>query len=232
MKPSAIAFGIAAALSVVLPAHAGHNHARCIVNFQTANSLVADPGPADAVVSKKNKYCHAHEEPGVNYIVGNAGWGHAHHHSNAMTQAGTGEAQDDPDLSTDDPNLPDPLLNLQQTWTPDGNGNIVVAWSGDSYLKLDTSQLTGNKMTTTTAKLEGARLNGLIELTAWKDEGGAVHSVIHREGVFVNVPYNLATQGALLVLTFPNPPNWTVPGQQDSFDIAIEGGFTKAKHTN
>jgi hypothetical protein len=213
-------------------AEAGYNHARAVIGLGVSSQLKTDSQAADAQRHQVTKYRYAHEELGNNYTYGNAGSGHAHHHTNLLGLVSVGNEQKA--ASDQQPKNPPPRPGsrgssqyVKQTWVPNGREKMDVAWSPDSFLQIDLTELSRNNIITSRASLAAdGGLAGSVELSAWLDEKGMPQTNTRLSGIFKDAKSELVSHpGKIVSLHFRQPLSWTVPGTAETFDSALDGSI-------
>lgn len=208
-------------------ADAGYNHARAVIGLGVSSQLTSDNTAAHAERHQGSKYCIAHEQIGYNYIHCNAGSGHAHHHSTIFGLVTTGN-QNNTKAAEAPPRAGSrgSVQYVKQTWLPNSAADkIDVAWSPESFLQIDLTELTRNSIITSRATLAtDGGLSGAVELSAWLDEKGKPQTDTRLSGIFKDAKFELVNHpGKAVSLHFRQPLSWTVPGKSDTFDSALEG---------
>jgi hypothetical protein len=207
-------------------AEAGYNHARAQLGLGVSSQLTADSNPAHAERHQGSKYCIAHEQIGYNYINCNAGNGHAHHHSTIFGLISTGQNDKPAASAPPQPGSRGSVQYVKQTWLPNSAADkIDVAWSPESFLQIDLTELERNTIITSRASLAtDGGLSGAVELSAWLDEKGKPQTDTRLSGIFKDAKFELVNHpGKAVSLHFRQPLSWTVPGKSDTFDSALEG---------
>jgi hypothetical protein len=212
------------------PARAGQQHARSEVLWNVCTSYGAENGAAECYASVRNKWNKSHEQNGYNYIAGNAGNGHAHHHgSHSMMRPAS-------PVSENATNHPLPVLGsagtseyVLQTWVPDAAGtSMTVTWSPKSFLQVDLSELSSAQRTVASRASLTANtgLSGSVELSATLDAQRKPQTSTRLTGVFKDVPFDLVKHpGGVVSLQFRAPLTWTVRAVPAAFDIALDGSI-------
>lgn len=234
-------------------------HARSLILPKDQSRCAGPSDKADASVTVKifgkTKYRVSHEELYSNYTYGNAGSGHAHHHSGTCLSFGRAAGDDGADSKDVNPGEtpPPPILGskgtsqyIKQTWLPNAAGTnaartnaapkqIDVTWTPDSFLQVDTSELTPNSRLVSRASLAAPGLVGTVELSAMLDKSRKPKIDTQLTGIFRGLKFKLASHpGGVVSLQFQQPLKWTVPGSAETFDIALEASIdegTPAKTT-
>jgi len=222
---------------------AGKMHAQSMIPGKLQSRCAGESGVAEAYVeSGRNgltfRWRKSHEELYSNYTYGNAGTGHAHHHSGICVEAGLA-AGDDRSASKDvrpiDETPPPPIVGskgtsqyIKQTWLPNAAGEkIVVAWTPDSFLQIDPSDLTpGGRLVSRASLTADGGLAGTVELSARLNKKGKPRIDTHLTGIFKRVKFELVShEGGIVSLQFRQPLTWTVRGTAETFDIALEASI-------
>ncbi len=209
-------------------AQAGLMHAQVWLQGVPSISYAGHNSQAHANRSTGSKHITAHEQKGYNYITGNAGSGHAHHHgSDFWDQApGDGGGGDDGTLEYPAPGLPGSYLHVEQTWMPNGAPGLMdVEVLGNSYFQVDAADFDGLTPLMSVASIdigEGA-FQGSLGLEMSFFQGNPVVHVV-KTGLFESAPTTLVTHGpGLYSLQFSAPFVVTVPGDLE-LDIGLDGG--------
>lgn len=218
-----------------VPAHAGRNHAHVVLGVRPKGDCEPDNQTAYAYLigkakSRKNLWVAATEGPNENSIQGNAGYGHAHHHS-----------RNNCDLQSQDSDvgaaaLPAPVrlgwpgtsLFVHETWLPNPAGDeITVSLTPDSFLQVDLNQLTPTNPLSVRADLDAdGGIAGSIILSAWMDDNHMPHVETNLTGVFEGSQFALVPyENGVVSLQLLGPQSWTVPGQVETFDTEIESAI-------
>jgi len=213
-----------------VPANAGFMHARSVIGLGVSAQFASEGGIAHAERHQGSKYRVSHEEFGNNYTYGNAGTGHAHHHSGLFRTSG-----EDKDITpgvqkpTKPPKEGSPGTSqyIKQTWLPNASGLIEVTWTPDSFLQIDPSDIALNARIVTRATISaGERLSGSVELIARRTQGRKPAVDTRLTGIFKNVKFEVVTHpNGVISLRFKQPLRWTVKAKPDTFDIALEGSI-------
>jgi hypothetical protein len=216
-------------------------HAQSTIVPKSQSRCAGEAGAADASVTLKifgnTKYRVSHEELYSNYTYGNAGSGHAHHHSGTCLSFGLAANDNQSDskdarLGTETP--PPPKLGsngtsqyIKQTWLRNAAaGKIDVAWSPDSFLQVDPSELTPGSRLVSRASLAAHGLAGTIELSAQMDNHRKPKIETHFSGIFKGMKFQLVPHpNGVVSLEFRQPLTWTVPGNAETFDIALDASI-------
>ena len=212
--------------------NAGKMHARSVIGAGIANSIAPHGGVAHAVRSQGTKWRTSHEEFGNNYTHGNAGIGHAHHHGHSP-EATSGGEQENSNAKGREP--APPVLGskgtsqyVRQTWLPNATGDkIDVAWSPESFLQVDPSELTpGSRLVSRASLAILGGLSGTVELSAQLDEKRKAKIETKLTGIFKGLKFELVTHpGGVVSLQFQQPLKWTVTGKAETFDIALDASI-------
>jgi hypothetical protein len=215
---------------------AGTNHARSVIGLGVSEQRGFNNAPAHAERRQGSKYRVTHEAIGNNYTYGNAGSGHAHHHSGSFNHSGglllrwdLGEQENSErqrtEIAPPVPGSRGTSQYIRQTWLPNTAGDkIVVALSEDSFLQVDTSELTPGSRLVSRARLtaEGG-LAGTVEISAWLDKKRKPQIDTQFTGIFRGLKFELVSHpGGVVTLQFRQPATWTVPGKAETFDIALD----------
>lgn len=233
-KFSIAAVGANVAIMALNPlvAIAGSLHARSTIGLTSdSDCKPALPGnAAHAVVQKGSKYRVSHEELYYNYITGNAGTGHAHHHTlsgNCTFSFGSAVPQ-----PTSDPPLPvmgseGTSQYIEQTWVPNStNDQITVTWLPTSFLQIDLDDLSSDKPLISSGSLTAdGGLTGTIELSAlFNLATGKADIKANLTGVFEPLSYTLTPySNNVIALQLTSPATWTVAADPNTFDIELSG---------
>ena len=208
------------------PADAGAMHARSIIGLGVTGQTASHNGVAHAERHQGSKYRISHEELGNNYTYGNAGNGHAHHHSTpffAPPNQGSSESQ----ASQEPPVLGSRGTSqyLRQTWRANARGDgFDVAWDPKNFLQVDPAELIPGGRLVSSASLTAPGLTGTVELSAQLDEKGNPKIETKLAGDFQGLRAEVVTHpNGVVSLQFRQPLAWTFPGTDDTFDLAIEG---------
>lgn len=215
---------------------AGIMHATAKLGSNVQRSIAGHNGAAHADVGDIFTVCRAHEELGYNYIDCADGRGHAHHHKGLFNRYLPADNQDDNSenllpnaaLPTPMPGSPGTSLYVLQTWLPNASGNeITVTWSPDSFLQVDLSELTpGNSLASLAILTADGGLVGSVELSAWLDDRLGPQIATRLTGIFGGLAFELGQLSPGIVsLQFRQPLTWTVPGEAETFDIALDGSI-------
>ncbi|HEX2061026.1 MAG TPA: hypothetical protein VHK90_09820 [Thermoanaerobaculia bacterium] len=224
-------------LGIATSAGAGVMHARAVIGLGVSSQTAGHYGVAHAERHQGSKYRIVHEELGYNYNYGNAGSGHAHHHSGSPfapeAEEQTGEHGRRAEVKPPVPGSPGTAQLLRQTWLPDREREaVVVSWLSDSFLQVDPSDVTPSHPAICNGSLtaEGG-LQGSVELSARLDADRRIRIEVKTTGVFSGVKYELVTHpNGVVSLHFREPLEWIVPGQQEDFEISLDGAIiTKEK---
>jgi hypothetical protein len=225
----------------VSSAVADTNHAKSTI-FVKSQSRCAPPyAPADATVNAAfGRYRVSHEEMYSNYTYGNAGSGHAHHHGSSEACVNYGRMARDNGANSREAGPgsetppPPPRLGskgtsqyIKQTWRPNAAGDkIDVAWTPDSFLQVDSSELTRGGRIVSRASLTAPSLKGTIELSVRLDQKRKPKVDTQLTGIFKGLRFELVSHSAGVVsLQFRQPLTWTVPGKAETFDIALDASI-------
>lgn len=225
----------------VTSAVAGTMHAQSTILPKSQSRCAGESGAADASVTlkilRKTYYRVSHEELYSNYTYGNAGNGHAHHHSGTCLSFGRPAGDDGVDSNDVNPaeTPPPPILGSQgtsqfikQTWLPNALPNLIdVAWTPDSFLQVDPSELTFGSRIVSRASLSAPfGLAGTVELSAVLDKSLAPRIDTKLTGIFTGLNFELVSHlSGVISLQFQQPLRWTVPGTAETFDIALEASI-------
>jgi hypothetical protein len=216
---------------------AGTNHAKAVIGLGVNDNRGFNDAPAHAERHQGSKYRVVDERIGSNSNYGNAGSGHAHHHSgpfhhsSGSMRLGPGE-QEDPNRTR--PEIAPPVLGSQgssqyikQTWLPNAAGNKMdVAWSPDSFLQVDPSELAPGEQLISRASLAAPGLVGSVEMTARLDNKRKPQIDTRLTGIFKGLKFELVTHpNGVISLQFRQPLAWTVPGKVTTFDIALDASI-------
>lgn len=224
-----LALTVASALWGAAPAVAGVMHARSQVGLCVRSQITAHGGVAHAECKVGSKYRVSHEEFGNNYTYGNAGSGHAHHHS-GLSFVPAGGAQDDaarprPEFKPPVPGSRGSSQYIKQTWLPNSSRDkIVVAWDPNSFLQVDPAEVKPHRPFVVRASLvaEGG-LEGAVELVARRDAARSPRFETNLTGVFKGAKFELVKHpGGIVSLQFRQPLTWTVAGDPETFDVSLE----------
>lgn len=226
------------ALGNVPFAVAGAMHARSTIFPQDKSRCAGEAQAAEANITRKNKYRVSHEELYSNYTYGNAGSGHAHHHSGTCVSFGrqAGDNSVDSNGARPEPQAPPPPIlgskgtsqYIKQTWLPNATGDkIVVAWTPDSFLQVDPSDFAPGRRLVSRASLTAGRgLTGTIELSARLDQKRQRKIDTRLTGIFKGVRFELVSHpGGVVSLQFRQPLTWTASGNVKTFDIALDASI-------
>jgi hypothetical protein len=224
----AVALGGALMLGNSAPAPAGQQHAESFIygNLFCSN-YAPENGVAECTASGGPLWNKSHEQYGNNYIYGNAGTGHAHHHGSwspgrKREPIGTQVARLAPILGS-----PGTSEYLFQTWVPNANRTkMIVTWSPKSFLQVDPSQLSAAQRSVSSRASIAANggLRGSVELSAALDARKQPQTRTRLTGAFKGLPFDLVKHpGGVVSLQFRGPVRWTVRAVPASFDIALDG---------
>jgi hypothetical protein len=184
-------------------------------------------------MSYKKSDCHAHEEQYINYCIQHgSGTCHASHHSNPYFCVGA-PISSGPDDETSG-SLQKPIMGapgssqyLSQTWVPNAaDDHILVTLQPDTFLQIDLTELgPGNPTVTTSASLSATGgLAGSVTLFASLGTSADSNVSVSLTGALKGASYNLMrTQEGVVVLQFSQPLSWNLPGQEEDFDIELDG---------
>lgn len=213
-------------------------HARSLVFPKDKSVCAGGAGVAHSAVTVGNRYRVSHEELYSNYTYGNAGSGHAHHHSGTCLSFGRVAGEDKLDAKDERPEdetPPPPILGskgtsqyIKQTWRPNAAGKkMEVAWTPDSFLQVDPSELTpGSRLVSRASLTTDGGLAGTVELSARLNKKGRPQIDTHLTGIFKRVKFELVSHtGGVVSLQFRQPLTWTVRGRAETFDIALEASI-------
>jgi hypothetical protein len=225
---TAVVLGGALVLGSAVLALAGQQHARSTVFGGLCESYGAENGVAECTASLGRRWNQSHEQNGLNWIHGNSGSGHAHHHGSHTPimqrtpnpEGGAGH--------------PLPVLGsagsseyVLQTWAADATGtNMIVTWSPKSFLQVDLSELSGTQRSVASRASLTANtgLSGSVELSATLGARKTAQTSTRLTGAFKGVPFDLVKHpGGVVSLQFRGPVSWTVRATPAAFDIALDG---------
>ena len=222
-------------LGFAASAVANQMHARASLPGRLQFSYASHNGVADAsVTGNRGKYSTAHAQLGNIYASSNGGSAHAEHHGGAGLLAENGAKSGASDALFDPPLLGSPgsTQYVQQTWMPSpAVGQITVAWSTDSFLQVDPSELTADVplIVVNVSQIGEANLVGSVELSVrppLPPEQNAQFEV-NLTGIFQGLAYHLDSHpNGVVSLRFVQPPSWTVPGDMETFAIGLESQVT------
>lgn len=219
-------------LGVSAPATAGPMHARAVIGLGVSEQFAPHGGVAHAERHQGSKYRVAHEEFGNNYTYGNAGSGHAHHHS-GLNRSSEGESQesDNREARATKP----PVLGsrgtsqyVKQTWIPNAySDQIEITWTPDSFLQIDPSEIRpGGQVICRASITASGDLNGTVEISARRNRGQKPKIDTQLTGVFRGVKFELVSHpNGVVSLQFRQPLKWAVKGNGETFDIALEASI-------
>lgn len=227
LKPLGLSsLAVALLLGSASSADAGAMHARSVIGLGVHSQTASHNGVAHAERHQGSKYRISHEELGNNYTYGNAGNGHAHHHSTpfmAPPNQGSSEGQ----ILQEPPVLGSRGTSqyLRQTWRPNAAGNgFDVTWDPKNFLQVDPAELTLGGRLVSSGSLTAPGLTATVELSAQLDEKGNPKIETKLTGAFQGMRFALVTHpNGVVSLQFQQPLAWTFPGTDDTFDLAIEG---------
>ncbi|MEN3334142.1 MAG: hypothetical protein V7641_3507 [Blastocatellia bacterium] len=219
-------------LCVSAPATAGVMHARAVIGLGVSAQFAPHGGVAHAERHQGSKYRIAHEEFGNNYTYGNAGSGHAHHHSGlARSSDGGSQESDNREAPATKPPVPGSRGTSQyvkQTWLPNASGDkIEITWTSDSFLQIDPSEITpGGQVVSRASITASGGLNGTVEISARLKRGQKPQIVTQLTGIFRGVKFELVSHpGGVVSLQFRQPLKWAVRGNAETFDIALDASI-------
>lgn len=218
---------------------ADKNHAQSTIFPLTVSTCVPNCQVAHAVLVAGNKYRVSHEECGNNYTYGNAGIGHGHHHKNniciSTARVPGDDRPDSKDVHRVTETPPPPIVGskgtsqyIKQTWLPNAAGKkIEVAWTPDSFLQVDPSELTpGSRLVSRASLTADGGLAGTVELSARLNKKGRPQIDTHLTGIFKRVKFEFVSHpGGIVSLQFRQPLTWTVRDKAETFDIALEASI-------
>jgi hypothetical protein len=213
-------------------ANAGLMHARAVIGLGVSAQYAGEGGVAHAERHQGSKYRIAHEEFGNNYTYGNAGNGHAHHHSGLFrSSSDAGQDKTNQLESTISPPAPGSRATSQyvkQTWLPTSGGTeIKVSWTPNSFLQIDPSEMSpGRKIVSRVSITAAGGLTGTVELWGRLDGHKKPQIDARLTGIFKNIKFKLVTHpNGVVSVQFSQPVTWTVRGNAAKFDIALDGSI-------
>ncbi|HWM26500.1 MAG TPA: hypothetical protein VNP98_16915 [Chthoniobacterales bacterium] len=220
---------------------AGDMHARVYLYPGLSSSSTGHGGVAHVERRRNNKYCIAHEQFGNNYVRCNAGDGHAHHHSGRDRPAARGEQDNSSPQGTPTPTPPpvpgEPGTSyyVNQTWLPTSvAGDVEVRWTPDSFLQVDPSEIAPGLPTVLAASLTAdGGLTGTVELSGLRNGDQEPQINAHLTGIFAGKQFKLVTHpNGVVSFQFTEPLAWTVQGDPETFEIALDASIDTAEPQN
>lgn len=217
----------------VTSAKAGLLHARSIIGAGVKASFATHNGAAHAERHQGTKYRVSHEELGNNYTYGNAGSGHADHHGNSARLSGDGQPNSSLQIQGRETPIPVPGSRgssqyVKQTWLPNATpGKMDVAWTRDSFLQVDPSEVTpGSRIVSRASLTVPGILVGTVELSVRLDEKRKPKIETNLTGIFKGLKFELVShQGGAVSLHFKQPLIWIVPGTTETLEISLDASI-------
>jgi len=217
---------------------AGTMHAKSVIGLGVNNNRGFNDAPAHAERHQGSKYRITHEEWGSNYTYGNAGSGHAHHHSGPFHHSSRFSSPSGPSeqdrANSPKPETPIPVVGsrgssqyIKQTWLQNAAGDKMdVTWVPETFLQIDPTELRPGEQLVSRASLTAPGLVGALELTAKLDRNRKPVVDTRLTGVFKGLKFEVITHpNGVISLQFTQPLAWSVPGKAQTFDVALDASI-------
>lgn len=221
-------------------ASAGKMHAFARLGLHSCSQYTGHGGVAECDLDGLFKrYVIAHEEFGNNYVHHRGGSGHAHHHSGPdLSFAGGAQDKSVPQESPTPqptPGSPGTSQYVNQTWLPTAvAGDIEVRWTPDSFLQVDPSEMTPGLPIVLRASITAdGGLTGTVELSGLRNGDQEPEITAHLSGILEGKHFELVTHpNGVVSFQFTEPLDWTVQGDPETFEIALDASIDTAQLLN
>lgn len=218
---------------------AGLQHAKAVIGLGVSAQFAPHSGVAHAERHQGSKYRIVQEQKGRNYNYGNAGSGHAHHHDGSSRSSARDEQHDSsPEGSPTPPPVPGSSGTSQyvnQTWLPTPvAGNIEVKWTPDSFLQIDPAEIIPGYPIVVRASLTAdGGLTGEVHISGIRNGNGEPQIEANLTGIFAGKQFALVTHpNGVVSFHFTEEVAWTVQGDYETFDIALDASIDTAQALN